>query len=82
MEEFIKAGFTVIGTEPNPIPQFNNLRELQDFIRANNLDNEETLENHSLDIGFKVFDSVEAPQLKVDDKGKIQFPELNNDPLF
>lgn len=33
------------------------------------------------DIGFKVFDSVEAPKLKVDDKGQIQFPELNNDPI-
>jgi adenine-specific DNA-methyltransferase len=33
------------------------------------------------DIGFKVFDSVDAPKLKVDDKGKIQFPELNNDAL-
>ena len=47
MEDFIKAGFTVVGTETNPLPQFNSLRELQDFIRANNLDDEETLENHS-----------------------------------
>ncbi|MCU0339758.1 MAG: hypothetical protein MUE30_07725, partial [Spirosomaceae bacterium] len=33
------------------------------------------------DIGFKVFDSVEAPKLKVDDKGQIQFPEFNTDAL-
>lgn len=33
------------------------------------------------DIGFKVFDSVEAPKLKVDDKGQIQFPELYADAL-
>lgn len=33
------------------------------------------------DIGFKVFDSVDAPKLKVDDAGQIQFPELNNDTL-
>lgn len=33
------------------------------------------------DIGFKVFDCVDAPKLKVDDKGQIHFPELNNDPL-
>ncbi len=33
------------------------------------------------DIGFKVFDTVEAPKLKVDDKGQIQFPELNTDAL-
>ncbi len=33
------------------------------------------------DIGFKVFDTVEAPKLKVDDIGQIQFPELNNDAL-
>ena len=40
-----------------------------------------SLDNNSLDIGFKVFDSVEAPKLKVDDNGQIQFPELNNDAL-
>lgn len=33
------------------------------------------------DIGFKVFDSVEAPKLRVDDNGQIQFPELNTDAL-
>ncbi len=33
------------------------------------------------DIGFKVFDSVEAPKLKVDDKGQIHFPEINTDAL-
>jgi adenine-specific DNA-methyltransferase len=33
------------------------------------------------DIGFKVFDSVEAPKLKVDDKGQISFPELYSDAL-
>lgn len=47
MEDFIKTGFTVIGAENNDLPQFNSLRELQDFIRKNNLDDEETLENHS-----------------------------------
>lgn len=46
MEDFIKAGFTVLSTENNPLPQFNSLRELQDFIRNNNLDDEETLKNH------------------------------------
>ncbi len=33
------------------------------------------------DIGFKVFDSVDAPKLKVDDKGQIQFPEINTDAI-
>lgn len=33
------------------------------------------------DIGFKVFDSVEAPKLKVDDKGQISFPEYETDAL-
>ncbi len=33
------------------------------------------------DIGFKVFDSVEGPKLKVDDKGQIHFPEINTDAL-
>lgn len=37
--------------------------------------------NQVPDIGFKVFDSVEAPKLKVDDKGQIQFPEINTDAL-
>ena len=33
------------------------------------------------DIGFKVFDSVEAPKLKVDDNGQISFPENDTDAL-
>jgi adenine-specific DNA-methyltransferase len=33
------------------------------------------------DIGFKVFDTVDAPKLKVDDKGQIQFPEINTDAI-
>lgn len=33
------------------------------------------------DIGFKVFDCVEAPKLKVDDKGQISFPENETDAL-
>ena len=33
------------------------------------------------DIGFKVFDSVEAPKLKVDDKGQISFSENQTDAL-
>jgi adenine-specific DNA-methyltransferase len=37
--------------------------------------------NHSLDIGFKVFDSVEAPKLKVDDKGQISITENETDAL-
>ncbi|MDD3743335.1 MAG: site-specific DNA-methyltransferase [Lentimicrobiaceae bacterium] len=33
------------------------------------------------DIGFKVFDSVEAPKLKVDDKGQISITEHSTDAL-
>ncbi|WP_276979129.1 site-specific DNA-methyltransferase [Flavobacterium filum] len=33
------------------------------------------------DIGFKVFDSVEAPKLTVDETGQITFPELYTDTL-
>lgn len=33
------------------------------------------------DIGFKVFDSVEVPKLKVDDKGQISFSEYETDAL-
>lgn len=33
------------------------------------------------DIGFKVFDTVEAPKLEADDKGQISFPDIRIDPL-
>jgi adenine-specific DNA-methyltransferase len=33
------------------------------------------------DVGFKVFDSVEAPKLKVDDKGQISITENESDAL-
>jgi len=33
------------------------------------------------DIGFKVFDSIEAPKLKVDDKGQISITEKETDAL-
>lgn len=34
-----------------------------------------------LDVGFKVFDSVDAPKLSLDESGQILFPELNDDAL-
>jgi len=34
-----------------------------------------------LDIGFKVFDTVEAPKLETDNNGNILFPEIKIDPL-
>jgi len=33
------------------------------------------------DIGFKVFDNIDAPKLNVDETGQIYFPELYNDSL-
>ncbi|MFC1223416.1 site-specific DNA-methyltransferase [Pedobacter sp. BG31] len=33
------------------------------------------------DIGFKIFDSIDAPKLKVDDKGQISITENENDAL-
>jgi len=36
---------------------------------------------NSLDIGFKVFNSVEAPKLQVDEKGQISFIENDTDAL-
>lgn len=33
------------------------------------------------DVGFKVFDTADAPQLTVDENGQIAFPELHADPL-
>jgi adenine-specific DNA-methyltransferase len=47
----------------------------------NNQENHTNQKNHSLDIGFKVFDSVEAPKLMVDDKGQISIIENETDTL-
>ena len=33
------------------------------------------------DIGFKVFDTVDAPKLTINETGQIHFPELYNDPI-
>lgn len=33
------------------------------------------------DIGFKVFDTVDAPKLTIDETGQIHLPELYNDPI-
>jgi adenine-specific DNA-methyltransferase len=44
-------------------------------------DNQSNQKNHSLDIGFKVFDTVEAPKLEADDKGQISFPEIKTDAI-
>ncbi|MDW8348444.1 MAG: site-specific DNA-methyltransferase, partial [Bacteroidia bacterium] len=33
------------------------------------------------DIGFKVFDTIHAPKLEVDNNGQIRFPELSLDPI-
>lgn len=53
-------------------------------IEAENNKNRGLFENKEKkvpDIGFKVFDSVEAPKLTVDEKGLISFPEINTDTL-
>jgi adenine-specific DNA-methyltransferase len=36
---------------------------------------------NNVDIGFKVFDTVDAPKLEVEENGQIVFPNINNDPL-
>ena len=56
-------------------------RDLSDSRDSNDLFNQDNQTNHSLDIGFKVFDSVEAPKLKVDDKGQISITEHSTDAL-
>ncbi|MBS1744532.1 MAG: site-specific DNA-methyltransferase, partial [Bacteroidetes bacterium] len=50
-------------------------------VEAENSKNELFEEDKKLvpDIGFKVFDSVEAPKLKVDDKGQISITENDTD---
>ena len=42
--------------------------------------NAEYQTNHSPDIGFKVFDSIAAPKLEIED-GTIVFPEISDDAL-
>jgi adenine-specific DNA-methyltransferase len=49
-----------------------------DLFNPVNLDNPQ---NRGLDIGFKVFDSVEATNLKVDEKGQISISENQTDTL-
>jgi adenine-specific DNA-methyltransferase len=48
---------------------------------SDNQSNPKNQKNHSLDIGFKVFDSVEAPKLTVDDYGQISITENDTDAL-
>jgi adenine-specific DNA-methyltransferase len=58
----------------------NDLHDTPDLF-SENQENHTNQENHSLDIGFKVFDSVAAPKLQVDETGEIQFPEINADAI-
>ena len=52
----------------------NDLPDSPDLF-SNNQGNQDNQKNHSLDIGFKVFDSVKAPTLKVDETGQISITE-------
>jgi len=36
---------------------------------------------NNVDIGFKVFDTVDAPTLEIEENGQIVLPNLDNDPL-
>ncbi|KAK3582447.1 hypothetical protein CHS0354_023993 [Potamilus streckersoni] len=56
-------------------------QDAQDLFNPNNLENLDKIKVQTLDIGFKVFDSVEAPKLEVDEHGQIAFPKLNGDAL-
>ncbi|KAK3582443.1 hypothetical protein CHS0354_023989 [Potamilus streckersoni] len=56
-------------------------QDAQDLFNPNNLENLDKIKVQTLDIGFKVFDSAEAPKLEVDEHGQIAFPKLNGDAL-
>jgi adenine-specific DNA-methyltransferase len=57
------------------------LKDKQDLSSQQNHANLENPENRGLDVGFKVFDTVEAPKLEVDDAGQISFPEIKTDAI-
>jgi adenine-specific DNA-methyltransferase len=60
-----------------------NKKQQDLFNQANpdNLENPDKIKVQTLDIGFKVFDGVEAPKLKVDNKGQISITENETDAL-
>jgi adenine-specific DNA-methyltransferase len=56
-------------------------KDSKDLFSPQNQANLENPENRGIDVGFKVFDTVEAPKLEVDDAGQISFPEIKTDAL-
>ena len=52
-----------------------------DLFTADNQGNQTNQTNQSLDIGFKVFDSIAATQLQVDEAGQISITENETDAL-
>jgi len=59
----------------------SRLAELKDKSVNPDLFNPENPVNPDTDFGFKVFDTVDAPKLTIDETGQIHFPELYNDPI-
>ncbi|MFT4062533.1 MAG: site-specific DNA-methyltransferase [Edaphocola sp.] len=77
IERLKRAGEKIKNSLNHDLPDF---RDAPDLFSDNNQGNHINQENHSSDIGFKVFDSVAAPKLEVQD-GQIIFPEINDDAL-
>lgn len=73
----------------NNLPPVISTITIERLKRAGDLINKEIEEENTKsehkkqvpDIGFKVFDSVEAPKLKVDEKGQISITENDTDAL-
>ena len=58
-----------------------DLSDSGDLYESQNPENQSNQKNHSLNIGFKVFDSIDAPKLKVDENGNVHFPEIKTDAI-
>ncbi len=55
--------------------------KIKQKIEADNNGKFEEYQRQVPDIGFKVFDSIEAPRLSVSDTGQISFPEIYKDTI-
>ena len=81
IERLKRAGEKIKNSLNDDLSDSRDSNDLFNQSSDNNQGNHTNQKNHSLDIGFKVFDSVEAPKLKIDDKGQISITENNIDAL-
>jgi adenine-specific DNA-methyltransferase len=86
IERLKRAGEKIKSSLNRDLPDSRDSNDLFSYNQGNqtnqnNHSSDNNQKNHSSDIGFKVFDSVEAPKLKVDDKGQISIIENDTDAL-